>query len=99
MDRITQKNLDGVVELLNRLTDSPLEAWIEGEDGKYLPQGNNFHINSCNGGVSLVRMCATGPGENNILGRGTKRDLYERIHAYIDGVMLGRANQSPITQP
>ena len=86
--RITDKHLNGLVDRLNRITNSPTSSYIRGEDGSLKACIGNFHINHAYGGVTLHRMCNEGGGVSDVLSRGhmPKRELYELICAFIRGI-------------
>lgn len=94
MERITQKHLDGMVSRLNRLTKSP-ETYMSEVDGKRVINIGHFHIDSAYGGVSLSRTVNSGGGISTPLGGGfcTKRELYEKISAYIRGIELSQEGE------
>ena len=88
MRRITDKDLAGMVSRLNRLTNSPLEYFTVAADGQRVINIGHYHIDGAYGGVELVRTMNTGGGVNTPIGGGhmPKRELYERIYAYIRGI-------------
>ena len=51
MQRITRKDLDGAVNLLNRITNNPSDPY-SGEHGKWVANIGNFHISGAYGGVA-----------------------------------------------
>jgi hypothetical protein len=83
MNRITEKQLQAVVDRLNRITGSPLEPYIGGE-----AQIGNYHLSHAYGGVCLHRMYNEGGGVSSPLSTGhiTKRELMGLLHAYINGI-------------
>lgn len=85
MERITEKQLEAVVERLNRLTQSPLASWTKTDKGHKANIGN-YHLDYAYGYVSLARMVNEGGGIEKILGSGTKRELFDQIHAFIRGI-------------
>jgi hypothetical protein len=87
MNRITQSQLQGKIDLLNELTGNPLQQYSL-VDGKYRSQIGNYHLSMQNGGYALYRTVNEGGGINDIFsrGHGTKRELHERICAYILGI-------------
>lgn len=85
MERITEKQLEAVVERLNRITNSPLDSWTKTEKGHKANIGN-YHLDYAYGYVSLARMMNEGGGIEKILGGGTKRELYEQLHAFLAGI-------------
>jgi len=88
MERTTQKHLEALCDRLNKLTNSPMKAYEKDSDGKYVAQIGNFHLDMAYGGVMLVRMQNSGGGVNCPIGQGhtTKRELYEKLSAYIAGI-------------
>ena len=88
MTKITQKDLEGLCNRLNRMTNSPMEPYTKGEDGKFKANPGNYHLDYAYGGVKLVRMCNEGGGINTPISMGyeTKREAYYMIHAYISGI-------------
>lgn len=85
MERITEKQLEAVVERLNRLTHSPLASWIKSDEGHRANIGN-YHLDYAYGYVSLARMVNGGGGIEKILPGGTKRECYEQLQAFIRGI-------------
>lgn len=88
MYRITQKDLEGMVNEINRLTGSPIATHTKGDDGHYFSNVDNYHLSYAYGGVSLHRFCNDGGGVITPLGGGyyTKRELYTMLQAYINGL-------------
>jgi hypothetical protein len=85
-NRITDKNLDGLCDVINRVTGSPESPYVDG-----VCQIGNYHIGSAYGGVSLQRMSNASGGVTEPLycGYTTKRDLWNRMHAFLKGLELG----------
>lgn len=75
MQRITDTMLLNVLRRIISITKSP--NW---------PQPGSYNIDYQYGGVQLVQMCISG-GERNVLSGGhiPKRELQERMHAYLAG--------------
>jgi len=87
MQRITEKQLESLVDYINKLTNSPLESSSR-VDGKYCANVGNFHIYYAYGGVNLHRMSNTGGGVSTPVGQGTrtKRELYNDMQSFIRGL-------------
>jgi hypothetical protein len=87
MNQITQKMLQGKIDLLNELTGNPLKPYVL-VDGKPSAQIGNYHLSMQCGGYALFRIANESGGINDIFsrGHGTKRELYEMICAYISGI-------------
>ena len=88
MQRITYVELDALVHVLNDITGQPFNPWGPGDDGKSQYNVGNYHLDSAYGVVSLVQN-TEGGGERTIIGRCTKRELYDRMHALIEGFRIG----------
>lgn len=83
----TQKELEGLVNRLNRLTGHALAPYTKNSDGKVTPNAGNYHLDYAYGGVKLVQMCDEGTGIRIITqGYETKRNCYQQIAAYIAGI-------------
>ena len=87
MNRITDKDLQGTVDYLNRLTDSPNTPYTRTGD-KLQANIGNYHLSHAYGGVKLHRMVNEGGGVREPISTGytTKRDLYNQMHAFIRGL-------------
>ena len=82
--RITDKQLDSLCEHLNRITSSPLKPWANGRANV-----GNYHISHAYGGVCLMQHVNESGGATCPLGQGhgTKRELYNTMHAHIKGLL------------
>jgi len=91
MNRITDKDLEGTVSYLNRLTNSPLTPYTRIGD-KLTANIDNYHLSYAYGGVKLHRMVNEGGGVREPISTGytTKRDLYNQIHAFIRGIEVSK---------
>lgn len=87
--RITTSDLEAAVKRLNKITGSP-ETYIT--NGKC--NIGHYCLSWAYGGVQLQRVCSDGGGINNVLGGGycTKRELYEKMHAFIAGIEYQQEN-------
>ena len=88
MERVTNKMLERAVEMLNNLAERPTEPWTKQDDGTIRANLGNFHISGAYGGVSLHEMQTDGGGIRDVFGCGhvSKRDLFNRIHAFAQGI-------------
>lgn len=86
-NRITEKQLEAVCDLINRETGSPKAPWLK-QDGKLVGQVGNYHISHAYGGVCLHRMSNEHGGVSDVFfcGHVPKRDLFERMHAFLTGM-------------
>ena len=91
MERITEKQLQALVDRLNRVTNSPATPYTRNGD-KLTANIGNHHLSWAYGGVELDRMDNQGGGISCPLGsgHGTKRELWDKIHAYIAGIEAGQ---------
>jgi len=82
-NRVTEKQLQAIVDRINRITGSPLEPYANGK-----AQIGNYHLSHAYGGVCLHRMHNDGGGVSSPLSVGhvTKRELANLMHAYICGL-------------
>ncbi len=88
MSRITMKDLEGQVNRLNRITNSPMESYTKLPDGKFKANIGNYHLDGAYGGWKLGRICSEGGGVSDILSCGyvSKREIYQLIYSYIRGI-------------
>ncbi len=93
MQRITEKQLESLVERLNKVTNSPLTPYTKQADGKFKANPGNYHWGWAYGGVKLVRMGNEGGGlsDGDVLGTGfgTKREVYNALHSFFRGMEVG----------
>ena len=90
MERITESNLEALVARINDATGSPSEPYTKQPDGRYLAQIGNYHLDIAYGGYALDRMVNEGGGVSVIIGRGTKRELWDKMHAFLRGFETAR---------
>lgn len=83
MERITEARLERTVLRLNKLAGTPITPY-NNVDGDFSQNPNCYHLDYCNGGVRLEQTDDT--GSNDISPRGTKREIYEWMHAFIKGM-------------
>lgn len=87
MERITEKHLQAVCDRINRATNSPMEAYTRGEDGRHTANIGCYHLSHAYGGVALHRMHNQGGGAQDVFGGHVpKRDLAERMYAFLKGL-------------
>jgi hypothetical protein len=87
-NRITDKDLKYLVDRINEVTGSPMQAWTKQPDGSFKAQIGNYHLSHAYGGVCLHRMSNEGGGVHTPLfcGHRPKRELYEAMQAYLAGL-------------
>ena len=87
MQRVTQKDLERLCKMINTSAGTPLEQYTKGNDGQFTPNAKCYHLDYAYGGVCLVQMCDEGSGIHTIIaGFMPKRELYNRMTAYLDGL-------------
>ena len=92
MDGVSRKELDAIVGRINRILGMPDTPYVMNiVTGKYENQGGNYHLDEMYGGWSLCRMAWGGSGTTTIIGRGTKREIRDRMYAFIEGINAARA--------
>lgn len=91
-DRITEKQLESLVDYINTITNNPKESYSKVEDGHYRANIGNYHIDGAYGGVTLHQIVTDGGGVTAPLGGGyfTKRELYQKLNAFIHGITVGK---------
>lgn len=89
MKRVTNTDLQAIVDRINRLTDSPMHSYVKDDSGKYKAQIGNYHLSFAYGGVSLHRMTNDAGGVTDVLSCGhvSKRELSQMMFSYIYGLM------------
>lgn len=89
--RITEAHLKAEVEWLNKMTGNPTYPYTRDDSGQLKANIGNYHISHAYGGVCLHQMVNEGGGVRDIFNCGhiTKRDLAERISAYMLGIEHG----------
>lgn len=95
MERITKGMLEGLAALINKTAGTPATEYTKVDD-KYKANPDNYHLTYAYGGANLCQVCSDGHGERNVLGCGhvPKRDLYNRMRAFLEGLYAGKAYQS-----
>ncbi|MCP4612105.1 MAG: hypothetical protein GY845_25690 [Planctomycetes bacterium] len=99
MERITERMLDLLVDRINKITGSPMTTYTKDDKGNYAANACNYHLDWAYGGVKLARICDDGHGVNDVSkqGFGTKRQLFDWMHAYIAGIDAGVEMTSNLT--
>jgi hypothetical protein len=87
MERITEKMLQNKVDYLNKITGNPMAPWEKTQTGITANIGN-YHLSYADGGVSLHQMMNEHGGVHEHLGtgHGPKRQLFDKLCAYIQGI-------------
>jgi len=83
--RVSIKQLEALCTYINELRNTPIKPY-DRIDGQFKANIGNYHLYQAYGAVGLHRMCNEGGGITEILSLSTKKELYDRIHAYIIGI-------------
>jgi hypothetical protein len=88
MNRITDRDLQAACDRINRMMGTPAAPYATNADGAHTAQIGCFHLSHAHGGVCLHQITNLGGGCRSVLGGGhvTKRELYEKLYAYIAGL-------------
>lgn len=91
MERISERMLQTRVDWLNDLTDQPKTSYTRDEGGKLRANIGNYHLSHAYGGVNLCQMVNEDGGVTTIFSCGhiPKRQLFDRLCAYMDGIEAG----------
>ncbi len=89
MDRITQKDLNILVDQINALTDSPMTPFTK-TDNKLTGNVGNYHLDYGFKCVQLIRTSNDRGGVSIVStgGNVTKQQLFRWMEAYIAGIKL-----------
>tara|TARA_R100001377_G_scaffold49465_1_gene28683 strand:- start:207 stop:494 length:288 start_codon:yes stop_codon:yes gene_type:complete len=89
-NRVTEKQLEYKVKLINEITNSPLEPYTKNDEGKYKSNIGNYHLSHAYGGVQLHKMCNDGGGISTPLNTGytTKKELYVALNSFLIGLEI-----------
>ena len=89
-NRITIKHLRALCDRLNEVTDSPMTPWRTNVEGRQVASIGNFHISQAYGGYCVHRMHNEGGGVTTPVSYGhiPARELFDRMHSFIDGYLL-----------
>ena len=87
--RVSKKMLENKVDQLNKITHSPREYFTSKHDNLHI-NVNHFCISGAYGGYELQRTCNNGGGVRTFFNTGhiPKKELYNLISAFIDGIEL-----------
>ena len=87
MTRTSKAQLQGLIDRLNLITNSPSEPYTKTDKG-YQANIGNYHLDGAYGGWKLVRMVSPEGGIQCPISMGyeSKRDCYRMIAAFIAGI-------------
>jgi len=89
--RITNKILEARIDLLNEITNQPTTSWTN-KGGRMKANIGNYHLDFAYGGVNVYQVHNEGGAVSEPLGggHGTKRELYDKLSAFIKGIELNK---------
>ena len=88
--RITKQKLQNVLDAINLAAGQKVEPWTKDETGRYRANVGTYVLDWAYGGVALSQLTNESGGERDITGRGTKRETYRLMQAFLDGLYAGR---------
>jgi len=88
-NRITNEQIDGVIELLNETLDRPTSP-ITRTKGKNFCNIGNFHLYSAYGAYGLHETANESGGAYATIELGTKRELFKGVHLLLKGIQLAK---------
>jgi hypothetical protein len=82
MNRITESNLQYLVDRINKITGSPMTPYVMS-----VVQLGNYHLDYSYGGVALYRVSNKAGGVEDVFGSGQvpKRELFGLLRAFLEG--------------
>jgi len=83
--RVSIQQLKDLCAYINELKGTPIKPYDRIE-GQFKANIGNYHLYQAYGSVGLHRMCNEGGGITEILSLSTKKELYDKMHAYIKGI-------------
>lgn len=91
-DRITRHQLEQLTSYINRSVNgvNHESLWWRQDDGTLAAFVGDFYIDGAYGGVALYRVVTVSGGVSDVFGAGhiPKRDLYNRLQAFIRGMEM-----------
>lgn len=84
-DRITKNHLHRLIAQLNWQFGQDAEAWRRDENGNLRATPGVFVLDCAYGGYRLCRITNEGGGERDLTPRGTARETYDNIRAFMAG--------------
>ena len=85
MERISEKQLQAVVDRINSVTHSPTASYTKNGKGRMKANVGHYHLEFAYGRIGLSRMVNESGGVETIFNGGTKRELYDQLHAFLKG--------------
>ena len=85
--RIKISDLEAVLRRINEATNNPTEPWTPQEGSPNLRASvGTYVLDFAYGGVRLCQITSDGGAQRDVTGRGTKREVYNLMHAFLSGL-------------
>jgi len=94
-NRIVNAQLTAVLALINETTGHSTEAWTKDETGRWTANVGTYVLDWAYGGVRLCQLCNEGGGQRDITRRGTKRETYNQMRAFLAGLEAPAPTPTP----
>ena len=96
--RVSKKMLENKVDQLNKITNSPMKYYRTDRGGNGTVSIDHFCISGAYGGYELQRTCNNGGGVRTFFNTGhiPKKELYNLICAFIDGIELQKNHMNEL---
>ena len=90
--RIHVRDLAAMSRLINKTLGQELDRYVRCTDGSYslIKSVGHYYVDYSNGGARLEQICEGG-GSRDISPRGTKRQTYEFMRAFLKGIEAAAA--------
>lgn len=88
--RITDNDLEATVDLINGALGQSRKPYTPQADGTQKRHAGTYVVGYAYGGVRLEQLCEGG-GSRDVTGRGTKREVYDLMHAFLKGISAAKA--------
>lgn len=90
-NRITDKMLESLCDIINGEMGTPLTKWTRHEDkGTITSNDGHYGIYRCLGVCSMVQVVGESGGERTIIHASTKGECYAKMQTWRDGVRAAR---------
>lgn len=86
MGRITQKDLENLVNSINIATNNNVCSHTKNADGTYTTNIGTYLIDCAYGGVALHQSISSGGVREVFSGHMPKRELFNKMHAFLSGI-------------
>lgn len=87
--RVTIKQLERLVDIINDDTLNAKEAWTRDNDGTKANVGT-YLLDHAYGGVRLSQICNDAGGQRDITDRVSNGELFRLLHAFLSGHRAAR---------